>query len=175
MSLDELVSRLPDQARELYSEHRSKMLSSPGSSSKHQAWPGGYADHVTATCDIAEELYSLWSSDERRPLSFELDDALLVLFLHDLEKPFKYSPAASPQEAELQKLAREDPSGLKDILISRHGIELSAEQRNALRYIHGEPDSEYSPEERLAGRLAAFCHCCDYLSARLWFDQPDRG
>jgi len=39
------------------------------------------------------------------------------------------------------------------------------------QYVEGVPDSEYTPGERTMGELAAFCHCCDIISARLWHDK----
>jgi hypothetical protein len=48
---------------------------------------------------------------------------------------------------------------------------MSEEERNALHYVHGESDKDYDPHVRKAGRLAAFCHVADHLSARLWFDE----
>ncbi len=43
--------------------------------------------------NLAEIFYEQMNS--RRRLSFSLSDALLVLFLHDIEKPWKYSGDAT--------------------------------------------------------------------------------
>ena len=59
-----------------------------GSSSNHQAWEGGYYDHIREVMNIAIALYE--SLNSLRALTFSLSDALLVLFLHDIEKPWKY-------------------------------------------------------------------------------------
>jgi hypothetical protein len=164
------VATLPEPCRRIYRDHRERLLKAPGSKHKHQAWEGGYADHVAEICELAADMHGLWQG--RRPLPFSLTEAQTVLFLHDLEKPFKYTEANSEQEERRKQQAAADPHGFVDALIDEYSVELSDEQRNALTYIHGEPDSEYSATTRVSGRLAAFCHCCDYLSARLWFDQP---
>src|SRR3989344_7866617 len=59
-----------------------------GSSHNHQAWEGGYVDHLTEIMNIATVLYE--PLNNRRTLPFSLSDALLVLYLHDLEKPWRH-------------------------------------------------------------------------------------
>lgn len=131
-----------------------------GSSCNHQTWKGGYLDHVTETMNIACWLYET----SPRKLPFKLEDALVVLFLHDVEKPFKTENMCWPS-----KEARRE---FRDIFIQKHQVSLTDEQQNALRYVEGEYD-DYSNTERKMGALAAFCHCCDILSARLWYDKGE--
>lgn len=95
---------------------------------------------------------------EFRPMPFELHEALLVLFLHDIEKPWKRELQFSNKSA--RKLFR-------DQIIQNYGIELTEAQRNALMYVEGEGD-DYSSERRTMNELAAFCHMCDVASARIW-------
>src|SRR3989344_8456073 len=59
-----------------------------GSSHNHQGWEGGYVDHLTEIMNIATVLYE--PLNNRRTLPFSLSDALLVLYLHDLEKPWRH-------------------------------------------------------------------------------------
>lgn len=115
---------------------------------------------------LAENFYREMSA--ARPLLFSLGDAVLVLYLHDLEKPWKYlDPFA--------RFADEDEEhGFVNEVCARYGIELSDDHRNALCYIHGEGEA-YSQAERRQGPLAAFCHACDVLSARVWHDEPQRS
>lgn len=55
--------------------------------------------------------------------------------------------------------------------IKAYGIKLTEVQENALKYVEGVSDAEYTPGARTMGELAAFCHCCDIMSARLWHDK----
>lgn len=137
----------------------------PGSSHNHQAWPGGYLDHVAEVMEIAVRQHAALTM--MRPLPFTLSDALLVLFLHDLEKPWKY-------EKDKPLFDKVDRHAFRMKKIAKYGIALSADHVNAIRYVEGELD-DYSPKRRVMGRLAAFCHACDVLSARLWFDEPQKG
>ena len=126
-----------------------------GSSHNHQAWPGGYLDHVRETMNIAIRLHEAFHD---RGFDFFLGDALLVLFLHDLEKPYN-TPWPS------KEYRRE----FRSHLIREAGITLSPEQENALEYVEGEHD--YSNKERKMGPMAAFCHMCDIASARIWYNK----
>lgn len=144
-----------------------------GSKTKHQAWQGGYLEHVTETMNLAILFYNSLSSTSR-PINFSLSDSLLVLFLHDLEKPFK--------QVKGKQLGLEDGSGKKDDakikdfkeeLFKKYGFKLKDSQLNALKYVEGENES-YHPAHRVMCELAAFCHLCDIWSARGWHDFPKR-
>jgi hypothetical protein len=149
-----------DACRRLLKDHRERFLRARGSSHNHQAWPGGYLDHVVETLNLAVVQYR--ALKVCRPLPFALSDAILVLFLHDLEKPWKNLIGFK---------TKADRREFRERLISDYGIVLTPEQANALRYVEGEGD-DYSGQGRVMGPLAAFCHVCDVLSARLWFDHP---
>ena len=147
----------------LWRDNKERFEAAPGSLSKHQTWSGGYIDHVEETMDFAADLFRSMSA--RRPLGFSLADVVLVLFLHDLEKPFRYvDPKAEFASDDEKKV-------FIDGIVEKYGIVLSDDHKNALRYIHGE-GTDYSRTERLQGPLAAFAHICDVASARIWFDFP---
>ncbi len=76
----------PNRSRclRLYEDHKEKIVTAFGSKSKHQAWKGGYRDHVKETMEFAVDLYQLY--EDKRNYQFTLSDALLTLFLHDIEK-----------------------------------------------------------------------------------------
>jgi len=135
---------------------------SKGSSHNHQYWEGGYFDHIVETTDYAIKLYSSLSN---RQLPFTLSDALLILLLHDIEKPIKYSELSSKYPS--------DSDEIRKYLISKFQFNLSEEHINALKYIHGE-GSDYNKSKRIMSPLSAFCHCCDIISARIFFDYPNQ-
>lgn len=153
----------PNQSRcaAIYRDNREAFESAPGSRRNHQAWPGGYIDHVEETMQIASDLWETLNT--RRSLPFTLSDALLVMYLHDIEKPFRSLHSWS-------KAAR---ARVREDLIRDYGIELTASQQNAILFVEGEGDL-YSSEQRIMNELAAFCHCCDVISARMWHDEPKR-
>ena len=145
----------------LYYDNEALFNTAEGSSFNHQAWEGGYADHVREVMNIAVMLYPVYSI---RPLNFTLSDALLVLFLHDLEKPWK-------NDGSIGKSARAIIRALK---IAEYGIKLTEQQSNALLYVEGE-GNDYTNKERKMNELAAFCHVCDVSSARIFHDHGKSG
>ena len=158
--LDQMLGRLPSPNRErclrLWSDNSDRFNEACGSSHNHQAWVGGYLDHITDVMQIAETIYAPLAS--LRSLPFSASDACLVLFLHDLEKPWK-------SERDLKDKAKK--RAFRASKIAEYGITLSPEQENALLYVEGEGD-DYRSDRRVMNELAAFCHMCDVASARIW-------
>ena len=148
------------QLQKLYAHYADRIVVAKGSKTKHQAWDGGYIDHISDCCEIAVRLYK--TLNEWRALPFTLGDVMLVLLIHDLEKPFKYSQ---------KPLTIDDSKSFILELLTEFGITLTPEQKNGFLYVHAEPDSEYSQTERIMNELAAFCHSCDVLSARVYYDK----
>jgi hypothetical protein len=134
---------------------------SKGSATKHQAWKGGYRDHITEVMNIA--LVTYLGLEKIRPLPFSLSDALLGCFLHDVEKLWKH--AIDPADRDFE------PD--KDLLL-KNQFHLESKHFNAVKYAHGEGD-DYHPTKRIQTPLAAFVHHCDNTSARIWFDCPKRA
>jgi hypothetical protein len=150
----------------IYKENSSIFEKAQWSSTKHQAWDGWYLDHITDIMNIAVGLYNNLSY--HRPLWFSLSDCLLILFLHDLEKPWKYA------WTDEQKQEVKNYPDYKDFVLSKideYGFILNDEQMNWLKYVHWEWN-DYNPLTRIQGPLSAFVHICDTISARIWFDFP---
>ena len=152
-------------------EHRARFDEVQGSTHNHQNWPGGYLDHVREVMNIAIELYA--TLDTLRPLRFTRSDVLLILFLHDIEKPWKYEPAPEGGIREIEAMRGNKPAqhDFRSAKLVEYGIALNDEQQNALRYVEGEI-ADYRNDKRIMSPLAGFCHLCDVVSARIWFDHP---
>ncbi len=168
--LDELVDMIDEPNRScvvsLHRDNKDLFQLAKGSMKNHQDWVGGYLDHLTETMNIATQFYSKLGNF--RALPFTLSDAILVLDLHDLEKPWKYDEQSKIKE---EFKEREYIKQFVDQKIAHYGFQLHDEHRNALLYIEGELGM-WSPDGRKQGPLAAFVHCCDTLSARLWWNEP---
>lgn len=175
-TIDELLEFIYGHNRwackKILEENRELFERAPGSSHNHQAWPGGYMDHVVEVMNIAIVLYGTLNG--LRFMQFALSDALTVLFLHDLEKPWKYK---FDENGELKDkgLTKEERKQFRDQKLKEYGVRLSPEQRNGMKYVEGELD-DYSSKKRVQGPLAAFCHMCDVASARIYYKDPrERG
>lgn len=148
-------------------EYRQLFETEPGSRHNHQAWTGGYIDHMTDGLNFARHLYRFVTSFGR-PLPFFLSDVMLVFFLHDLEKPWREEMNARSKHVHATKAERQT---FREEMFAKCGITLTSYQLNALTYVEGEI-IKHSGEERVMNELASFCHMVDNWSARGWYDYP---
>ncbi|OHB09386.1 MAG: hypothetical protein A3I86_01580 [Candidatus Zambryskibacteria bacterium RIFCSPLOWO2_02_FULL_39_14] len=154
----------------ILADNRKLFQTVQGSTNNHQNWPGGYFDHVQEIMNIAVVLYERLSSI--RPLPFSLSDLLLVVYLHDVEKPWKYELRDDGQlhhKATMQN--KEDHQRFRMAKLTEYGVVFTPEQENGMKYAEGELN-DYSNRRRIMGPLACAAHMCDVASARLWFDHP---
>lgn len=174
-SLTDIIELIDEPNRSaclrLVEDNQDLLTKARGSKTKHQAWTGGYVDHVVEVTNIAVVLYD--SLDRLRLLPFALSDALLVLFLHDLEKPWKHDIQTGRWKDAADLDTKEKIRVFVEEKINAYGFQLTDEHRNGLRYVEGE-NKDYHPELRVQGPLAAFAHLCDVTSARIWHDHPLR-
>ncbi len=171
LSFEELLQRVdqPFQSafNQLLVEHGALFRSARGSSYNHQAWVGGYADHILEVLNAAVVLYD--TLGQLRPLPFSLSDALVVLFVHDLEKPWAYEEVGGAwrRREGLKANAHDFRLGR----LAEAGITLPSALERAVFFVEGE-GNHYTNRSRAMSPLAAFCHMCDVTSARLWHDHP---
>jgi hypothetical protein len=159
-------------AMQLWDDLQAYLPNAPGSTKSHHAWNGGYVDHVQECMNLARILYERLNTE--RTLPFTLASAYVVLFLHDCEKPFRH--ATDAEFAHFPWIAKRPTKSDKvfqKLLLQHYGFIISDDEQNALHYVEGEKN-DYKEGSRVQGPLAAFCHSCDALSARLWYDYPRR-
>ncbi len=143
-----------------------------GASHNHQAWPGGYIDHIVDAMNNGIKEYQHDTFLRPGSLQFSLSDLLLIIFLHDLEKPWKqYATAMGAPELLEQFSTEEGKHQFRMDKIAEYGIKLTEYQLNALMHIEGEKGL-YSPNKRVQNELAAYCHICDVKGARVWHQYP---
>ena len=110
-----------------------------------------------------------------RSLPFSLSDVLLVVFLHDIEKPWKYEMRSDGQfyhRPGMDTKAEHHEFRMKKL--KEYGIVLTKDQLNGMKYVEGELN-DYTNRRKMMGPLAALCHLADVTSARIWFDHPIKG
>jgi hypothetical protein len=156
--------------RSILKDNRKLFQTVRGSTDNHQAWLGGYFDHVQEIMNIVVVLFH--RLDSIRSLPFSLSDVLLVVFLHDIEKPWKYQMREDGQLEFVPTLRKKDDQHtFRAKKLLEYGIVLTPEQQNGMRYVEGEFE-DYTNRRRVMGPLAALCHAADIISARIWFDHP---
>lgn len=176
--LQDYIQKINDPRRDIimaiYQRYHWQFHYAPGATHNHQAWPGGYADHIADTLAISEAyanadkaLLATTGAD----LGYSPDSASIALFLHDIEKPFKYGPSdCGESNAWRERFAALQSWELvkKEILqklCAEFGLVLTNDEINALHYTHGE-GSDYNGKMRRQTPLAAHVHICDTASAR---------
>ncbi|HVI69006.1 MAG TPA: hypothetical protein VM581_00955 [Magnetospirillaceae bacterium] len=189
-TLNELLAMIdePNQSicRRLISDHPLRFNAAAGSSRIHQAWQGGYHDHVVEAMNLVVVDYRAWEPLGRFELlppeqRFALSDALVVLFWHDIEKSWRsrldesgniiFKPDGSvAMDASLA--TKEQRAEYAARIIVQYGVVLSLAMRNALKYVEGIRDSDYTPNEPLMWPLAVLCHRADLASARAFREYP---
>lgn len=175
-SLDLMLAQIPgtngEACRQICNDFRELFDTAPGSSHNHQVWPGGYSDHITDAMNTVGLLFDSLAATGRE-MPFKRSDALLVIFLHDLEKPFKFTLDEAGNLTDNPDIPDKATRTRKRLeVIEQYGIELDEQQANALKYVEGIRDEDYTPKARVMGELAALCHCADILSARMWYNYP---
>jgi hypothetical protein len=142
-----------------------------GSTHNHQTWDGGYLDHITDGMNYARHLYAL-DFGLGRPVNFTLSDALLIFYLHDIEKPWRLLVSETGNTYNRPGLDTKAAfKAFREEKLREYGLELTPAQLNGLTYVEGEL-SDYSSERRVMNELSAFCHKVDVWSARQCFAYP---
>lgn len=154
----------------ILTDNRKLFQTVQGSTNNHQNWLGGYFDHVQEIMNIAVVLYERLNA--LRQLPFSLSDLLLVVYLHDVEKPWKYELCGDGQlhhKTTMQN--KEDHQQFRMAKLAEYGVVFTPEQENGMKYAEGELN-DYTNRRRVMGPLACVAHMCDVCSARLWFAHP---
>lgn len=175
LSIEDLIDLIDEPNRKICHtilvDNRALFEKARGSTFNHQIWDGGYIDHVTDGMNYGRHLYAF---DEAfgRPLPFSLSDALLVFFIHDLEKPWRILVNEQGLASNREGLAtKADFKKFREDKLEAYGLILSENQLNGFTYVEGEL-ADYSSKRRVMNELAAFCHKIDVWSARGWYDYP---
>lgn len=173
-TIEEILKTFEDpraeKCLELLFYYKSRFQNTSGSTHNHQAWQGGYHDHIQEVLNIGFVLYN--TLNDLRPLPFSFTSAGLILFLHDIEKPWKYQRGKDGNLELVPAMRTKHQQHLFRLdFLEKHHIPLSPEELNALQYVEGE-NEDYKSTNRVAGELAAFCHLADITSARIWYNHP---
>lgn len=166
--------RFSKELMNLWQDNLELFRKAPGSRKNHQAYPGGYIAHVADCIKFGRDMYGVWADKIYDGLHeeeyFALQDVTMVMFLHDLEKPWLYVEDALSQDEKGKLL--QDKAARKEFRLAKiveYNIVLTEEQRVALDQVEGIRDKDYSPNNRGFTPLGAFCHMCDLASSRIFY------
>jgi hypothetical protein len=174
-TIEELIGFIDEPNRtacmNILTENRALFERVRGSTHNHQTWDGGFIDHTTDVMNYAYHLYD-FNASFGRPLPFTKSDGILIMFLHDLEKPWRIE--VMPDGTVRNRPGLDTKAAFKQFRedkLAQYNLKLDKNQLNGLTYVEGEI-SHYSSTHRVMNELAAFCHQCDNWSARGWYGYP---
>ena len=162
--------KLREKYLNLYNAIEKDFTTAPAAVKYHHNWQGGLYTHTMQVINIAVNLFNKWEDE----LDVKLDDVIIVSFIHDLDKMYKYElrPLSEKKDnkpfyAYKHKNRATYPPEM-DVLriLAEHGISLTREQTEALAWHHG-GWSDASKTYRSNSQLAAFVHVADLFSARV--------
>jgi hypothetical protein len=151
------------------------------SARKHHHWKtGGWSDHTAQVIKISIDLYKEISKYD--PIKdFTLDDVILVAFVHDLDKLWRYVELKEPKEDQIFEYRKDLPPYNESSKVVaecfRYGIELNDQHIEAIDHHHGgysfDISSVYSKNTSMT-KLSALIHCADILSTYMWGDHETK-
>ena len=186
-TLDYLLENLRDPRRsQILAFHHHPFIRnkisyvSRGAETKHQAWVGGYADHLRDIAFYLEVMYKALAGFDL-PFIFDLESSIICGYFHDFDKIVRDTKkglkegiftAEEVDEHVAALLVGNKNTWFSEMLPKYFGIAFSETELNALKFAHGELEAEQASDIALMTQLAAFTHIGDNNSARF---SPDFG
>lgn len=182
--IDAYIECVPsnENIQRLFDDFRTLFRYAPGSRGAHHYWYGGWMDHNQQmldkyTCDYEWFMEHGWLDELPTNEQFIYHEGIVVILMHDMEKPFKYAELVEgiteieiPSEFTSELEDKANRKTFRETLMEKYGITLNSIQQNALRYVEGVRDYDYIPGERTDKPLAALCHSADLTSSRIGYD-----
>jgi len=178
---------------EFYNKFEDRMIMYPASHKKeyHNAFPGGYVDHVLNVLKGAEKTYDIWAEMGANLEGFTVEELIFSALNHDLGKlGDENEPSMIPQDDQWRKKnLGEDYKFNKEIpfasvpdrslfLLQSNGIIYSFNEMIAIQTHDGLYDEgnfkylkTYLPETKPRNCLPYILHQADMMAARIEFER----
>ena len=184
-----------DALNRMYDELEDRMVFMPASSMEHfhNAFAGGYVDHVLRVMDCAEALHFTWTSQGADMSGYTREELLFAAMHHDLGKagfPGEgnevYQVETSDWHRKNQgKLYKANPNipftmvpDLSIWLLQEYGVKMSWTEYQAIKIHDGmydEANKPYfvarSPQAKLKTNLPIILHHADHMASTIEFER----
>jgi len=146
----------------------------PSARKYHHWWRAGWGDHTAQVMELGISLYKTASSYEEIK-DFNIDDVVLVSFVHDLDKLWRYELLKEPKSNQLFEYRKDIPPYAENSKAVaecfRNGIQLTDKHIEAIDHHHGgysfDLSSVYSKGTSMT-TLSVILNSADMLSYYLW-------
>jgi hypothetical protein len=175
-----------------YFEERMAMMPASSVDHFHNAFEGGYVDHVLRVMDCAESLYNTWEASGASVDGFSKEELLFAAMHHDLGKagfPQENGEVYIPNDSEWHrknqgKMYKHNPNipftmvpDLSLWTLQHFGVLVSWNEYQAIRIhdgLYDDSNKPYyisrSPEAKLRTNMALILHHADHMAARIEYE-----
>lgn len=181
-----------EQLKTLYTSLMEEMIMAPasGKPSYHNAFPGGYIDHVNRVVHCALKTKALWE-EMGSVIDFTDEELVFTALNHDLGKiGFQGQPNYLPQTDQWRKeKLQELYTNNKDLsfmliqdrsmfILQQNGIKMSEKEFLAIKLHDGLYDDvnkpyymSFNPDSKLRTNLVYILHQADFLASKIEYDR----
>lgn len=181
-----------EQLKALYSSMMEEMILAPasGKPSFHNAFPGGYIDHVNRVVHCALKTKALWE-EMGSQIDFTDEELVFAALNHDLGKiGFEGQPNYLPQTDQWRKeKLQELYTNNKELsfmliqdrsmfILQQNGIKMTEKEYLAVKLHDGLYDDvnkpyymSYNPDSKLRTNLVYILHQADFLASKIEYDR----
>jgi hypothetical protein len=190
--VDKYIADRGKKVKELYKDFEEIAILAPASSKTwyHNAFPGGYIDHVNRVIHTGLELAKLWKQTLGGSLDFTIQELVFSAMFHDLGKLGSVEgPNYLPQtdkwrQDKLKEVYTQNPElpfmlipDRSLFLLQRYGIPVSQKEYLAIKLHDGVFDDankayffSHKPESKLRTNLVHILHTADYIASKVEVD-----
>jgi hypothetical protein len=182
-----------EKVLEFYNQYSERLILMPAAHKKeyHNAFPGGYVEHVNRVIEASLKLYDVWAEFEMDRSTFTIEELVFSALNHDLgkmgdEENESYIPQTDKWRKEKLgedymfnskvQFASVPDRGL--FLLQSHGISYTFNEMIAIQTHDGLYDEankkylfSYMPEQKPRTSLPFIVHQADLLAARVEFER----
>lgn len=190
--VDKYLGDRAKKVKVLYKDFEDIVILAPASSKVwyHNAFPGGYIDHVNRVVQSALEVSKLWKTTLGGTLDFTIQELVFAALFHDLgkvgaEEGANYLPQTDNwRKDKLQEVYTNNPEldfmlipDRSLYLLQRYGIPVSKKEYLAIRLHDGVFDDankayffSNQPTSKLRTNLVHILHLADYTASKVEVD-----
>ena len=182
-----------EKVLEFYNQYSERLMLMPAAHKKeyHNAFPGGYVEHVNRVIEASLKIYDVWAEFEMDKSTFTIEELVFSALNHDLgkmgdEENESYIPQTDKWRKEKLgedymfnskvQFASVPDRGL--FLLQSHGIQYTFNEMIAIQTHDGLYDEAnkkylfaYMPEQKPRTSLPFILHQADLLAARVEFER----
>jgi len=190
---NEISSPRREKLLEFYETYAERLMLMPAAHKKeyHNAFPGGYVEHVLRVIRCAEKQYNLWEEEGADMTTFTMEELIFSALNHDLGKMGdEVEDSYIPQTDQWRKdklgedymfntkvpFASVPDRGL--FLLQSHGIQYTFNEMVAIQThdgLYDEANKKYllnfMPEQKPRTSLPFILHQADLMAARIEFER----